>query len=369
MPLTEGLRPDSVVVAAGRPDRIGGAPLNAPIVPASTYHHGAERMYQRQGGPTTDALEAALGELDGGTALAYSAGAAAVNAVIGRLPLDARAVVPTSMYWGVVDLFRQADAAGRIRADAVDQADTDAVLAALPGAGLLWLEVPSNPMLSVPDLSRLLTAARAEGVLTCVDATFATPLLLRPLDHGADLVMHSATKFLSGHSDVLLGVLVTADPDLAERLRTDRYLVGSVPGVLESYLALRGLRTLAVRLERHQANAAELAQRLAAHDAVLAVRYPGARDDPMHERWAAIASGPGMVLSFVLANAARADRFCQRVQLIIHATSLGGVESLVERRARYEGERSMGTPDALVRLSVGIENVEDLWDDIVQALG
>jgi cystathionine gamma-synthase len=241
-------------------------------------------------------------------------------------------------------------------------------LAALPGADLLWLEVASNPMLSVPKLPWLLTAAHAEEVLTCVDATFATPLLVRPLEHGADLVMHSATKFLSGHSDVLMGALVTADAAMAQRLRADRYLVGSVPGVLESYLALRGLRTLAVRLERQQANAAELARRLAGHDAVIAVRYPGAPADPMHERWTAIASGPGMMLSFELADAAHADRFCDRVGLIVHATSLGGVESLVERRSRYEGERSMGTPDGLVRFSVGIENVEDLWADIVQAL-
>ena len=368
MSATEGLHLESVVVAAGRPDRIGGAPLNTPIVPASTYHHGAERTYQREGGPTTEAFEAAVGALEGGTALAYSAGTAAVNAVIGRLPLGARAVVPASMYWGVVDLFQQTGAAGRIKTVAVDQANTDAVLAALPGAGLLWLEVPSNPILAVPDVPRLLTAARAEGVLTCIDATFATPLLLRPLEHGADLVMHSATKFLSGHSDVLLGVLVTADPDLAERLRMDRYLVGAVPGVLESYLALRGLRTLAVRLDRQQANAAELARRLAAHQAIVAVHYPGAPDDTMHERWTAIASGPGMVVSFVLVDAERADRLCGRVRLISHATSLGGVESLVERRARYEGERSMGTPDALVRFSVGIENVDDLWDDILQAL-
>ena len=369
MATRSGLRHDSVVVAAGRPDRTGGTPLNAPIVPASTYRHGGERTYQREGGPTTDAFEAALGELEGGTAIAYSAGTAAVSAVIGRLRLGARAVVPASMYWGVLDLFQAARGDGRLKVVAVDQADTDAVLAALPGADLLWLEVASNPMLSVPELPRLLSAAHAEDAITCVDATFATPLLVRPLERGADLVMHSASKFLSGHSDVVMGALVAADPALAERLRAERYLVGSVPGVLESYLALRGLRTLSVRLERQQANAVELARRLAGHDAVVAVRYPGAPGDPMHERWAAIASGPGMVLSFDFTDAAHADRFCERVRLISHATSLGGVESLVERRARYEGERSMGTPDALVRFSVGIENVDDLWDDIVQALG
>jgi cystathionine gamma-synthase len=368
MPMRRRLSPDSVVVAAGRPERTGGAPLNTPIVPASTYHHGGERSYQREGGPTTDAFEAALGELDGGSAIAYSAGTAAVSAVIGRLAIGARALVPASMYWGVLDLFQAAGSDGRLKVVAVDQADTETVLAALPGADLLWLEVASNPMLSVPELPRLLTAAKAEGALTCVDATFATPLLVRPLEHGADLVMHSATKFLSGHSDVLMGALVTADATLAGRLRAERYLVGSVPGVLESYLALRGLRTLAVRLERQQANATELARRLVGHDAVVAVRYPGAPGDLMHERWTAIASGPGMMLSFELADAAHADRFCERVELIGHATSLGGVESLVERRSRYEGERSMGTPEALVRLAVGIENVEDLWDDIVQAL-
>lgn len=367
--MRDNLHLDSTVVAAGRPDPVAGAPLNTPIVPASSYHSGGERNYQREGSPTTDSFEAALGALEGGIALAYSAGTAAVSAMIATLAPGASAVVPASMYWGVVELFHAAADEGRLKLVPVELADTDAVLAALPGADLLWLESETNPMLTVPELGRLCAAARSAGVPSCVDSTFTTPLLLRPLELGATVVMHSATKFLAGHSDALLGALVTADDALAARLRADRYRVGSVPGVLESYLALRGMRTLAVRLDRQQANAAELADRLATHPAVRTVHYPGRVADPMHERWAAMASGPGMMISFELPDAAAADQFCERVELITHATSLGGVESLVERRARYTGEVTMGTPDGLIRFSVGIENLEDLWADIAQALG
>lgn len=346
-----------------------GGPLNTPLTPASSYHAGAERYYQRQGSPTSDSFETALGALEGGTAISYAAGVAAVAAVLDLLPIGSVAVVPKSQYWGVVELFHEAAQTGRLQLHEVDITDTDAVRAALPGAQLLWLEAASNPLQDVAELPALCAAARDAGALSCVDSTFATPMLLRPLEHGADLVMHSVSKYLAGHTDVVLGALVAADSALADRLRAHRYRTGAIPGVLESYLALRGVRTLALRVEKQQANALELAGRLAEHPSVHRVRYPGLAGDPMHERWTAMASGPGLMLSFELADAATADRFCERVRLITHATSLGGVESLVERRARYEGERIMGTPDGLIRFSVGIEHIEDLWADLKQALG
>ncbi len=365
----EHLHRESLVVAAGRPEPTAGGPLNTPLVPASSYHFGTERFYQRQGSPTSDSFEAALGTLEGGTAISYAAGVAAVAAVLDLLPLGAVAVVPRSQYWGVVELFHEAVDAGRLHLREVDITDTDATIAALAGAQLLWMEAASNPLIDVPDLPALCAAARAAGALSCVDATFATPMLVRPLEHGADLVMHSVSKYLSGHTDVVLGALVAADDAVADRLRAHRYRTGAIPGVLESYLALRGVRTLALRVERQQANALELATRLAEHPAVQRVRFPGLAEDPMHDRWAAIASGPGLMMSFELTDAAAADDFCDRVRLVTHATSLGGVESLVERRAYYEGERLMGTPESLIRFSVGIEHVEDLWADLQQALG
>jgi cystathionine gamma-synthase len=193
--------------------------------------------------------------------------------------------------------------------------------------------------------------------------------VVRPLEHGADIVMHSATKYLSGHSDLLMGVLVTRSPSLGAAVRLRRDLTGAVPGALESYLALRGLRTLAVRLERAQENAGELANRLAAHPAVTRVRYPGLASDPGHELASRLHAGFGAMISFEVAGTADdAEAVCHAVRLISHATSLGGVESLIERRGRHAVDAAHGTPPTLLRLSVGIEHVEDLWSDLDQAL-
>jgi cystathionine gamma-synthase len=234
---------------------------------------------------------------------------------------------------------------------------------------LVWLETVTNPMMGVPDLPALIAAARASGVTVYADATFSTPLVVRPLALGADVVMHSATKYLAGHSDLLMGVLVTASSERAESLRERRALTGAVPGALECYLALRGIRTLAVRMERAQANAGELARRLSTHPAVTRVRYPGLPADPGHERAARDHDGFGAMISFELAGTAEhAERVCASLRLISHATSLGGVESLIERRARHALDRDHGCPPTLLRLSVGIEHVEDLWADLSQAL-
>ena len=361
------LRPPSVVVSAGRPDRRPGDPVNVPISLSSTFHAGGESGYLRDGSPSSAAFEAAVGALEGGMAVSFSSGMASIAAVLDLLPVGVRVVAPKSMYWGSVDLLRTGQALGRFEVTTVDGADTDAVLAAIPGAALLWIESPSNPLIDVADVPVLCAAARSAGALSCVDSTFATPLLQRPLEQGADIVMHSATKFLSGHSDLLMGVLVSTPERAAEFVR-QRARTGATPGALESFLALRGLRTLDVRLRRQQASAADLARRLAAHPGVLRVRYPGLPGDPGFERAARLLDGPGSMMAIELATADAADALCSGVRLITDATSLGGVESLIERRAKYEGERSIGTPAGLVRFSVGIEDVEDLWDDLLAAL-
>ncbi len=202
-----------------------------------------------------------------------------------------------------------------------------------------------------------------------VDSTLATPLRQLPLELGADLVLHSATKFIGGHADLLLGAVLTRDPARAQDLIHRRQTDGSTPGALEAFLALRGLRTLAVRLDRAERSAGELARRLLTHPAVTRVRYPGLPEDPGHELAGRQMSGFGAMLAFeTVGDAAAAERVCDRVELITHATSLGGVETLLERRARYPAEQAAGTPPTLIRLSVGIEDVEDLWSDLQRAL-
>jgi cystathionine gamma-synthase len=363
------LSPASILVEAGRPERRPGAPLNTPISLSSAYYSGGDRGYLREGSPTTDAFEAVIGALDGGVATSFASGVAAFAAVLDGLPTGAVVVAPFSMYWGAVDLLRAGEALGRLSVRTVDIADTDAVLAELPGADLVWIESPTNPLMSVADVPAICHAARAAGVRSGVDATFSTPLRQRPLEQGADLVLHSATKYLAGHSDALMGVLVTADAEHTAAIRAQRSRTGAMPGALESFLALRGVRTLDVRLRRQEDNAGELAARLAEHPAVDRVRYPGLPDDPGFERARRLLDGPGAMMALELAGGIdAADRLCDRLELITHATSLGGVESLLERRGKYAGEQLIGTPAGLLRFSVGIEDVEDLWADLTQAL-
>jgi cystathionine gamma-synthase len=358
-------------VAAGRPHEPGG-PLSTPIVLTAPYRHGSDdsNAYARHDlSPTVRAFEQALGVLEGGTALAFASGLAALAAVVDGLPVGSVAVVPEAAYAGAVWNFAERAESGQLTTRTVDIADTAAVIEALDGARLLWLETVSNPLMAVPDVPALVTAAHAAGALVAIDSTFSTPLNVRPLELGADVVMHSVTKYLAGHSDVIMGALVVRDADLAEELHQRRSRTGAIPGALEAYLATRGLRTLALRWERAQQNAGVLARRLAEHPRVSRVRYPGLPTDPGHAIAARDHAGFGAVISFELAGSADdAERLCNAVRLISHATSLGGVESLIERRARHEGDAAFGTPETLLRFSVGIEHVDDLWADLARAL-
>jgi cystathionine gamma-synthase len=345
------MRPATRAVHAGRPPHDVDQPLNVPITMASTYVAGGDREYGRYANPSWSAFEEAVGELEGGRCLSFASGLAAVATVLDLVGLEQTVVAPRHAYNGTVSQLADLESRGRVRARLVDIVDTDAVVAACADAALVWLESPTNPALEVADIATIAAAAHEAGAQVVVDNTFATPLLQQPLDLGADLVVHSATKFLAGHSDVVMGAVVTRDEALYAVLKGRRDLIGAIPGPFEAWLALRGLRTLALRVERAQANAAELVRRLTGRPGVTEVRYPGF----------------GAMVSVVLADAEAADALTHGTSLWVHATSLGGVESTFERRRRWKSEPA-SIPDGLVRLSVGIEDVEDLWEDLVAAL-
>lgn len=360
------MNPRSIAVRAGRGAGRPGDPLNVPPVPASAFHAGGAIDYAREDNPTWQAFEEALGALERGRAVAYASGIAAVEAVMRLCPLGGVVVAPQDAYSGTRRLLGHLARQGRVGVRLVDITDTEQTLAASDGAALLLIESPTNPMLGVADVPVLVDGARGLGVRVAVDNTFPTPMLARPLDAGADLVIHSVTKFLAGHSDLVLGAVVARDPDVGAWLADERTSFGAVPGPFETWLALRGMRTLALRVERGQENALTLAHRLEADPRVVRVRYPGLPTDPWHARARTQFDGPGAMLSFELPDADRADRFCGAVRLAVHATSLGGVETMLERRARQWGEEAV--PEGLIRVSVGCEDVEDLWADFAAAL-
>lgn len=365
---TEPLRPETVAIRAGRPDA-AGEPLNHPLVTASNFRIGGDREYARgQGTSTVAALEEAVGELEGGWAVAFASGMAAVASILDPLPVGARIVAPDDCYQGVTMTLD----------DGVEHQDWSVETVALTDTGrwldliettpdLLWLESPSNPLLTVADVPTICAAAAEAGVPVAVDNTFATPLLQRPLDLGATWSVHSVTKFIGGHSDLIGGLVVTADPERRKALIRRQTLGGGIIGSLEAFLALRGLRTLPVRLARAQASAMELALRLAKHPAVTTVRYPGLTTDPGYDLAKRTLSGPGAVLSFeTVGEVESLDQGLADLEVITPATSLGGVESTAERRARIEGQTHL--PPTLIRLSVGCEHVDDLWADLNKLL-
>jgi len=284
LPLDPGWRADTVAVQAGRPARVPGAPMNAPIILSSTYVQDASVEYGRDGNAGWGAFETALGALEGGRTVTFASGLAAATAIADLVPVGGTVVLATVAYFGVRNILSKLEASGRLHVRPAPPDDTDAILAAVDGADMVWVESIANPLIVVADVPAIAARARELGALTVVDATFATPLRQRPLELGADLVLHSATKLIGGHSDLLMGAVVCRDDAHADRLTTFRHDHGAVPGGLEAFLALRGLRTLAVRLDRAEASAAELARRLASHPNVGQVHYPGLPGDPQHER-------------------------------------------------------------------------------------
>ena len=361
------LQPDSWLVTAGRSSE-PGSPLNVPLVPASNFIIGGKREYSRDDGtPTWEALEQLVGGLESGRAVAFASGMAAIAAVFDQLHADATVVLPDDCYQGVAGLVTAGADRGRWSVQRVALHDTSGWIDACRTADLVWLESPSNPLLGVADLEAICAAPSKPGAIVAVDNTFATPLNQRPLDFGATVSLQSATKFIGGHSDLLAGVATTKDEALWDALKKSRELTGATPGTLESFLAVRGARTMALRLERAQRSAMVLAERLAVRPGVEVTRYPGLASHPTHATAKRVLKGYGTIISFdVRGGAAAADAVCRRTGLIRHATSLGAVESTMERRAAIPGQEHL--PPSLLRLSVGIEDVEDLWRDLDSAL-
>ncbi|HET7233694.1 MAG TPA: PLP-dependent transferase [Longimicrobium sp.] len=363
----EGLKPESWLVAAGRASD-PGAPLNVPLVPASNFIIGAGRSYSRDDGtPTWEALEEVVGGLEAGKAVSFASGMAAMAAVFDQLSAGAVVVLPDDCYQGVAGLAAAGAERGRWSVQRVAVDDTSGWIRACGAADLIWLESPSNPLLAVADLEAICAAPRRPGAIVAVDNTFATPLNQQPLEFGATVSLQSATKFIGGHSDLLAGVATTRDDAMWHALKHSRELNGATPGTLEAWLAVRGARTLAIRLQRAQQTAQTLAERLEAHPLVACVRYPGLPSHPTHATARRVLKGFGTIISFDLRGGAEvADAVCRNVSLIRHATSLGAVESTMERRAAIPGQEHL--PPSLLRFSVGIEDPEDLWTDLHLAI-
>lgn len=361
-------RPETIAVTAGRPEVGPDSLLNQPISLNSTFVAGGAIGYGRYGNQTWSALETAIAALEGGKTLTYSSGMAAVSAVFSTLPVGAKVVASNQGYSGVMTLLGTLAAAKRLNPNFVAIADTDEVIAALDGADLLWIESPTNPSLDVADLPTLIKEAKSRGITVAVDNTFATSLTQQPLLMGADIVMNSVTKYLAGHSDVVLGSLSTNNPELFKAVEDSRKFNGSIPGPFEAWLALRGIRTFPLRFQRSSENALEIAKRLSAHPLVTRVRYPGLTTDPQHAKAKSFMKGFGAIVSFEYdGDGAATDKVCESSKLVTYATSLGGVESLWERRRRWPIE-SASVPESLIRLSLGCEDVDDLWADIDAAL-
>ena len=346
---------------------------SAPYKRAPDGSYPGGHTYTRDQNPTYDQTEALLSRLEGGQgALLFSSGMAAATTVFETLETGDHVIAPEQMYWTIQRWLEELAGRGRIVLDLVPNGDQAALEAALrPGrTRIVWVETPANPSCAITDIAATADAAHAAGARLVVDSTLCTPVLCRPIAHGADLVMHSATKQLNGHADVLAGALVTARRDAPwDRITHDRGYRGAVLGPFEAWLLLRGMRTLFLRVPHSAASAQRIADWLSSHSAVTDVFYPGLSSHPAHAVAARqMDGGFGMLLSFRLrGGAAAARRVAGGLRLFKNATSLGGVESLVEHRAPVEGPGTR-VPDDLLRLSVGIEAVEDLLADLEQAL-
>ena len=371
------MRLETIAVHAGAETDAETGAVAPPIHLSTTFRHGpsAERIagyeYQREGNPTQDRLETAIAALEGGAAaLAYASGMAAIAGLLETLPSGARILLPDDCYSGLRYLANEFLPQRGVQAEFVDMGDLAAVEAACARpVALLWVETPSNPLLKISDIAALARIARAHGALLACDNTFATPVLQRPLGLGADVVMHSTTKYFGGHSDVLGGALVfMRQDDLFETVRHRRHITGGVLAPFSAWLLLRGCRSLAARMAMHCANARVLAEFLAAHPAVARVNWPGLSSHPGHAVAAAQMKDFGAMLSVQLRGGREAALAAAgKLQLFTNATSLGGCESLVEHRASVEGPNPV-SPQDLLRVSVGLEHPDDLVADWAQAL-
>ncbi len=389
------MRPATRCVHANQaPEPVTGAVM-PPIFTSSTYaqdspgkHKGFE--YTRSHNPTRYAFERLIAGLEGATitqdqdpaqgGFAFASGMAAIGTALELLDSGARVVAMDDLYGGTNRLFsRVRERTQNLNFAYTDLTNDDALCAALtPETKMVWVETPSNPTLKIVDLQRVATVAREKcpGALLCCDNTFATPINQRPLEHGFDMVMHSITKYVAGHSDVVGGALVVNTPELCERLRFLQNSIGSVLSPFDSYLALRGAKTLAIRVQRHNESAARIADHLASHPKVERVVYPGRADHPQHDVAKKQMTGfGGMITAFLKGGLDESRRFLERVKLFALAESLGGVESLIEHPAIMthasvpaDQRETLGISDTLVRFSVGIEDPEDLIADIDQAL-
>jgi cystathionine beta-lyase/cystathionine gamma-synthase len=369
------------VHAGYEPDDETGA-VNVPIYATSTYayrrfgeHRGWE--YSRTGNPTRTALEKAVAELEGGAdASAFSSGLAAIDAVTDLLEPGDHVVAADNLYGGTYRLLTTTTRRHGIDVSFVDAADSTAFAGALTDrTRMIYVETPTNPLMQIVDLAAVSAAARDTGALLVVDNTFLTPVLQRPFDFGADLVVHSTTKYLNGHSDGIGGVVVSHDAEIGERLHTIQNNVGAILGPFDAYLVLRGLKTLAVRMGVHEANARSLAGFLLSRPETAAVLYPGLANHPQHRLARQQQAGFGGMISFDLGSIEKAEAFCNAVKIFTLAESLGGVESLVCHPATMthasippEERQRLGIGDGMVRLSVGIEDVADLEADLATGL-
>jgi cystathionine gamma-synthase len=379
-PTGDALRFETRAIHAGQePEELYGA-VNVPIYQTSTYAQpevGRPKRYDyaRGGNPTREALQTALASLEGGThAFAFGSGLAAETTLLLTLAPGDRVLLPDDVYGGTYRLLARVLRAWGLEHDVVDMTDLEAFRAAVrPRTRLVWVETPTNPMLKIVDIAAAAEIAHAAGARCVVDNTFATPYLQRPLELGADVVVHSVTKYLGGHSDLVMGALVTSDEGLAERLAFLQNAVGAVPGPMDCYLALRGLKTLAVRMRAHCEGARAVARFLAGHPRVRRVHYPGLPEHPGHEVARRQMRDAGGMVSFEVGSAEEAVRIAASTRLFFLAESLGGVESLIEVPAPMTHASVAGSPlqvpETLIRLSIGLEHPEDLIADLERALG
>jgi cystathionine gamma-synthase len=373
------MRLETKAIHVGRGIDASTGAISIPLHTSTTFERGADGSFRsgfeyiRDANPTRNAFESAMAALEGGkAAIAFASGMAAIAAVFEAHPSKGnRIVVPDDMYFGIRSLIDETDFGRRFEFVAVDMRDLDALRTAATAAptGLVWIETPSNPLIRVVDVRAVCNIAHEAGAKAVVDNTWATPVLQRPLELGADAVMHSATKYIGGHSDLMAGVVVLQDASPIERsLRMIQRHKGSVAAPFDCWLALRGLQSLPVRMRAHCDGARKVAEALCEHPAVEIVLFPGLPDDPGHALATRQMSGYGGMLSFIVRGGGDAAMtVAARLKLVVRATSLGGTHSLIEHRASVEGPKSMA-PAGLLRLSVGLEHPQDIIDDLYQAL-